>query len=151
VKGTFTTLKYQDGELLETLVCHNDFTNVGHTWMWQMMAGNLRDPTDGTLTDHLGAARIVVGNGPRMFMAGDERLDGPQTDQAGLDEGYPRVEGSVITFKSTFGERQAVFDWQERGVVTAQGVLIDRAVADQGRKVLGSVWVVVAELELARS
>lgn len=151
MKGTFTTLKYERGVLVDTLVSHNDFTAVGHTWMWNMMAGNLRDPVDGTLTDHLGAARIVVGNGNRPWMMGDERLDGPQTDQAALDDGYPQIAGSVITFRSTFGEQQGIFDWQERGVVTAQGVLIDRAVQDQGRKVMGSVWVVVAELELAFS
>jgi hypothetical protein len=57
---------------------------------------------------------------------------------------------SGISLLATFGEQEAAFDWQERGVVTAQGVLLDRAVRDQGRKVLGAVWQLQADLILDR-
>jgi hypothetical protein len=43
------------------------------------------------------------------------------------DEGLDAVE---IVFAATFGETDAIFDWGERGVVSAQGILIDRSVAD---------------------
>lgn len=160
--GTFTTFKYDDRaaferrEASDILVSTNRFTVAGMTWMWNMMIGNLRS-SDGTLTDHLANARVLVGNGDRPMAFTDERLAGDLTAQAGLDAGFPTVaaiEGDEgmdaveVTFRGTFGEDQAVFDWQERGVVTSAGVLIDRAVRDQGRKVLGAIWQVEARLRL---
>lgn len=160
--GTFTTTKYDSRaaferrEASDVLVSTNRFTTAGMTWMWNAMIGNLRS-SDGTLTDHLGNARVLVGNGDRAFEFSDERLAGDQTAQADLDAGFPTVAviesdeglGAVeVTFRGTFGEDAAVFDWQERGVVTSAGVLIDRAVRDQGRKVLGAIWQVEARLRL---
>lgn len=136
-------------------VSSNRFTLVGMEWMWNMMSGYLRS-SDGTLTDHLGNARIIVGNGTRGFEFADERLAGDQTAQAQLDNGpqIRRVAGDEgmdaveIVFAATFGETDAIFEWQERGVVSAQGVLIDRAVSDGGRKPFGAVWRVEAALRL---
>jgi hypothetical protein len=128
MRGTFVTSKFADRAAFErrepydVLTSHNSFTLVGMEWMWNMMIGNLRS-SDGTLTDQLSSARVLVGNGDRPFAFTDERLAGDQT-------------------------AQAPFDWQERGVVTAAGVLIDRAVRDQGRKVLGAIWQVEARLRL---
>jgi hypothetical protein len=162
MRGTFVTSKFADRAAFErrepydVLTSHNSFTLVGMEWMWNMMIGNLRS-SDGTLTDQLSSARVLVGNGDRPFAFTDERLAGDQTAQAPLDAGFPtieRVEGDEgldavqVTFRGTFGEDQAAFDWQERGVVTAAGVLIDRAVRDQGRKVLGAIWQVEARLRL---
>lgn len=161
--GVFTTTTYESraaferGAVADVLVSRNSFTNVGLQWMWQMMAGQLRD-ADGTLNDHLGAARVVVGDGSRAFDLRDTRLVGEETAQATLEPGYPTIAlqapgddghaAGVISFLATFGEDQAAFDWQERGVVTAQGVLLDRSVQDQGRKVLGAVWQLRADLFL---
>jgi hypothetical protein len=149
MRGVFVIEKYRDAQAREPYeICRstNAFTTVGLEWMWRMMLGELRDP-DGTLTDQLASARIVVGNGSQEFAAGDTRLAGEQTAQVALD-GEPQVDGASITMRATFGEQDAIFDWQERGVVTAQGVLLDRSVADGGRKVLGSVWQVTATLTL---
>lgn len=152
--GTFTTVKYGSREdflhdrPLDVVVTHNEFTRVGMEWIWKMAAGQLRDSLTGLLTDSLASARIVVGNGSSEMSASDERLAGPQTDQAGMDDGYPQVGGNAITFQATFGERDAIFEWGERGVVSAQGVLLDRSVADGGRKPLGAIWTVQAVLEL---
>jgi hypothetical protein len=152
MRGTFVTSKFADRAAFErrepydVLTSHNSFTLVGMEWMWNMMIGNLRS-SDGTLTDQLSSARVLVGNGDRPFAFTDERLAGDQTAQAPLDAGFPtieRVEGDEgldavqVTFRGT----------QERGVVTAAGVLIDRAVRDQGRKVLGAIWQVEARLRL---
>lgn len=163
--GTFTTRKYncrsdfEAGRVEDEVVSTNRFTNVGLEWMWKQMAGIHRG-ADGKLLDHLGAARIVVGNGTVGFTPSDTRMLGDQTDQADLDMGYPKVEGPIVlpdeeeayrmVFRATFGEQQAIFDWQERGVVSAQGVLLDRSVMDQGRKVLGAVWQIEAALDLTR-
>lgn len=160
--GKFTTRKFQNRPALEAgrpsdvAVSYNRFTQVGLNWMWEMMAGNLRDPQDRTLNDHLGSARLLVGNSSQPFAYGDTRLAGDQTAQAPLDEGFPLVQpydngdtqGVQLLMRATFGEQDAAFDWQERGVVTAQGVLIDRSVQDQGRKVLGAIWQLEAALIL---
>lgn len=158
MQGIFTTRKYdRAGRLDDVVVSRNSFTLVGMEWMWGAMAGMMRDPEDGHMLDHLGSARIIVGNGTAGFSFEDTRLSGTDTDQAQLDqppvirrvadaEGVER--GVEIVFGATFGERSAVFDWAERGVVTAQGILIDRAVSDQGRKPLGVVWTVEAALRL---
>jgi hypothetical protein len=155
VIGTFTTTKYDSrGAFIErrpsgVVVSRNSFTDVGLSWMWQMMTGLLRDPADGTLTDHLGKARLVVGDSAAPFSPADTRLAGENTAQAPLDSA-PMISNGSVTFTATFGEDIGGFDWQERGVVTAQGVLLDRAVGDQGRKVLGAVWTLQAILELTR-
>lgn len=162
VIGRFTTTQYDCRSDFERsrpsgiLVSHNRFTLVGMEWMWNMMAGYLRS-SDGTLTDHIGNARLVVGNGDRPFEPTDERLAGDQTAQASLDNGYPQVrrvavedgpQAAEIVFSATFGEREGIFDWAERGVVSSQGILLDRAVSDQGRKPFGAVWTVEAALRL---
>jgi hypothetical protein len=162
VQGIFTTRKYDSRSDFDAdrpsdiVVAHNRFTVVGMTWMWNMLAGNLRK-SDGTLNDHLGSARIVIGNSDQPFDFSDQRLYGDMTAQAELDMGFPTVtptpgdegpDAVAINFRSTFGEDQAIFEWQERGVVSAQGVLIDRAVADGGRKPLGAVWTCEATLIL---
>ena len=163
--GVFTTTRYDSRRDFDEQrpsgvhVARNHFTAAGVRWMWEMMAGRLRQD-DGTLSDHLGSARIVVGNSDLGYVPNQERLQGDQTAQAALDGGFPTTEVrlledddflrplGLITFRATFGEADACFDWREQGVVTAQGVLIDRAVGDGGRKVLGSVWQTEAVLEL---
>lgn len=164
--GTFTVTKFASRRAFDERrpygrsVSRNGFTEVGLKWMWEMMAGHIRS-SDGTLNDHIGAARIVVGNGDARTSGELTRLTGDQTDEAPVDAGFPVVSTELIpgddiavpvgriTFQATFGESQAVFDWQERGIMTAQGVLLDRAVSDQGRKPLGAVWTVGAVLELS--
>lgn len=149
MKGTFTTTVYNSRREFEdqcpsrVVVHHNDFTNVGYEWMWRRMAGQAPDSLDG--------ASIGVGNGGDVFTGGETELAGDLTAERPLDDGFPLIAGPKITFQATFGERDAGFDWMERGVYTPSGVLIDRAVGDAGRKVLGAVWVVQAELELTRS
>lgn len=150
MRGKFTTWMYESRRQFElerpycVEVSHNDFTNVGYTWMWERLAGRTTPP------DSLNEAVIGVGNGNAPFMPGDEALQGTEQWTAPLDVGFPEIVGSKITLQATFGERDGVFDWMERGIFTPSGVLIDRAVSDQGRKVFGAVWVVSAELELGR-
>jgi hypothetical protein len=145
VIGTFTTRTYatradwiarrESG----VYVARNAFTTVGMTWMWRRMVG--------MVPDTLAEAEIVVGDGLSGFVGTEEALTGENQDRAGLTV-PPEIVGSRIVLRSTFTERQANFDWMERGIVVPSGVLIDRSVADQGRKVFGAVWDVEAELEL---
>lgn len=159
--GTFTTTQYNSreeferGEVSGLHISRNRFTIVGMEWMWQMMTGQLRNE-DGTLTDALSQARIIVGNGDADFSFADTRLAGGETAQSPVTTmAFERralggeVPDSVeFVALATFGENEAAFEWQERGVVTNQGVLIDRAVSDQGRKVMGAVWQLEARLTL---
>ena len=146
MRGTFTTTTYDSRDAFTRQlssgihVCHNEFTNVGFEWIWHRLVG--------VANDTLSQASIWVGDSAQPFNPGDVSLWGEQTANAGLDSGFPEVVGAKVTLRATFGERDAIFDWAERAVVTASGVLLDRAVGDQGRKVLGAVWVVEAELEL---
>lgn len=164
--GTFTTTAYASRQDLilrrpsGVYVSTNRFTDAGLEWMWNMMLGNLRDAETNLLTDQLSSARLVVGTGDAPFSPLDARLAGDSTAQAPMDTGYPIVTGMVqgdegrdacrLTLRATFGEQDGNFDWAERGVVTAQGVLLDRSVEDQGRKVLGAVWTLEAALDLDR-
>lgn len=164
--GTFTVTKYVDRRHFEhdcphdVVVTPNSFTDEGMRWIWDMILGNHRN-ADGTLTDQLQSARMVVGNSDAPFSGSQRRLDGDLTAQADMVTGFPTILGMTnvgdedqqvcrTMFRAVFGEREAIFDWLERGVVTAQGVLLDRAVGDGGRKVLGSVWAAEASLDLTR-
>jgi hypothetical protein len=167
VIGTFTTTRFDSRRDFDerrssgAYVCRNHFTEIGVRWMWEMMTGRLRS-SDGTLNDHLGSARLVVGNGDLAYAPEQSRLTGDQTAQADMDNGFPltsvemtdvgedlRLPVGRITLRAVFDENTGNFEWREQGVVTAQGVLIDRAVGDAGRKPLGAVWETQAVLELS--
>lgn len=147
--GTFTTWMYdsRQDQILErpsgVHIAHNDFTNAGMNWMWSKMVG--------LMPDDLSQAQIVIGDSGATFTGGEEKLVGTNQSARPLMQGYPQVVGTRILLRAEFGERDGIHEWAERGVVVPSGVLIDRAVADQGRKVLGAVWVVEAELELVGS
>lgn len=149
MRGQFTTWMYHCRADVERArpycitIHHNDFTNVGMEWMWRKMVG--------LMPDDLSQAHIVIGDSGAVFTGGEEKLVGTNQSARPLMEGYPQINGARIMLRAEFGERDGIHEWAERGVVVPSGVLIDRSVADQGRKVLGAVWIVEAELELATS
>jgi hypothetical protein len=102
-------------------------TDEGASRLWEILSGQSGD----SLAD----GRLVVRNGS-------------QEASANFDS-TPAVDGREITFTATFGEGVANFEWSSRDVVSAEGVVIDRDVADMGRKAAGAVWTVDAVLELA--
>jgi hypothetical protein len=75
-------------------------------------------------------------------------------DQQSATKPIENIEVSVdddgvhlVTLTATFGEPEANFDWNVRGVVLADGTDIDRKVVDQGRKAEGSVWTLEIVLQ----
>lgn len=96
--------------------------------------------------ESLAGARVVVGDGDRPFDPADSALAGEQTASA-AQAADPVVEGGTVTLTAAFDEREAVFDWLECGILVGD-VLIDRTVADHGRKALGSVWTLSVSLDL---
>lgn len=104
------------------------------------------------LRELLEGGTVVVGNGNEAETSDDRELSGDQQASAPIDsvevmgdfdDGPPRV-----VVRGTFGEESANFEWRERGIRNKDGVMIDRVVADQGRKVPGAIWTLEASIEL---
>lgn len=129
------------------------YTDGGFEWVWKMLLGQVRNE-DGGLSDQLASARLVVGDGSRDFQGTDVRLAGENTAYAELDDGYPQLQsipgGVALVLRATFDEQTANFEWREKGLTSARGVLIDRTVGDQGRKAPGTRWTAEVVLELVR-
>lgn len=157
MRGTFVTSKFPDRAAWiaqrpsQVQASRNSFTLNGLELLWRILTGQERNEQGG-LSDHLGKARLIVGNGQTPANPADVRLAGTQTAYAELDENYPQIQrldsGVALILRGTFGEQAGNFEWRERGVSSIQGQLIDRAVADQGRKAAGSIWTLEAALEL---
>lgn len=62
--------------------------------------------------------------------------------------GRVRQDGNTAVAVALFGGSDAVFEWRERRVVDANGVVLDTALGDFGRKPLGTEWVVQVDIEM---
>lgn len=75
------------------------------------------------------------------------------TDTATVDvqhtEVIPEAGGAILRVRAIFDERAANFEWLKREVVTRDGIVIDSNLEDGGRKVLGMVWDVEVDMNLA--
>lgn len=60
-----------------------------------------------------------------------------------------RLDGGTVTLVGVFAEGFANFEWRIIEVVSKDNVVVDRAEADQGRKVAGAVWTLETSIELA--
>lgn len=101
-------------------------TPDGASLLWEIAVGATQD----SLAD----ASVVVSDGT---LRAQVKLDTP-----------PIVEGGKVTLVATFGEEVANFTWASAEVLSASGVVIDRAVADNGRKTAGAVWTIKTVLDL---
>lgn len=75
-----------------------------------------------------------------------EAVNGTQSARVPLQEIAATVNG--VTVVATFGELDANFEWSDRRILTADGELVDSDPGDHGRKVMGAVWTVQAQIEL---
>lgn len=75
------------------------------------------------------------------------------SDQAAVDvaslDVIPEAGGAILRVRAIFGEDVANFDWLRREVVTRDGVVIDLDIEDRGRKVLGAIWDVEVDINVA--
>lgn len=94
-------------------------------------------------------AHIGVGNGTIPFNSEQEDLQGNNKYRSGMEADYPIVENNRITFKASFGEDIALFDWNEWGVFNAKvgGIMLFRKVESRGTKVL-AIWNFTVTLEV---
>jgi hypothetical protein len=78
---------------------------------------------------------------------GDNEPDEAQQAKAAIES--VAVDGAQATVTASFSEGEANFDWRQRLVASASGVIVDFLEQDMGRKAPGAVWNVEAVLELA--
>lgn len=67
-----------------------------------------------------------------------------------MDSGYPTVSGRVITFRASFGEGDANFEWNEIAIAngaSSSSVSMNRKVASLGTKTTG-IWSVEVKVSL---
>lgn len=85
------------------------------------------------------AAQIGVGNGSQAPDRGQTGLVGTQTAFKAMNPGYPQIgaDGFTITFQSTFGPSEALFNWQEF-CVSNGSVVFNRRTQNVGTKSGGS-------------
>lgn len=101
----------------------------------------------GAAFDHANAY-IGVGNGTEAFAVGQTDLTGSSTFRKAMDVGYPIVDGNTVTYRATFAQAEANFDWNEWGVFNAAsgGVMLNRSVESNGTKQNNQTWVLEVSL-----
>jgi len=112
--------------------------------IWPLVAG------DATATPFNNAnARIGVGDSTTAADATQTDLLGTNKAYSGMDAGYPTYgTDQKIVFRSTFGEAEANFDWNEWVVDNGAGVTLNRKVDSMGTKTQGS-WTLEVSITLA--
>jgi hypothetical protein len=101
-------------------------TAEGAQRIWEILAGQSDDTLDG-------GAILVEGGGQEARSAIEELS----------------IAHGVLTATATFGEDFANFEWRHRELLTKQGVVLDAANEDMGRKASGHEWTITVEVELA--
>lgn len=96
-------------------------------------------------------ARIGVGDGSAAFSTAQTNLQGTNTLRKAMDSGYPVLAAPKITFKSTFGQSEANFNWSEWAIFNAAtgGVMLNRVVENNGTKLSNQTWVLEVEVTFA--
>jgi hypothetical protein len=132
----------------------------GASVQWQTLIGNGTGTGGGALTFYNNAnAAIGVGDSATAAAAGQTDLQAATNRlRKGMDATYPQhtdgtaVANNTITFRSTFGNAEANFTWNEWGVfnspTAATGRMLNRAVQALGAKASGS-WQLTVTLSLA--
>ena len=96
-------------------------------------------------------ARLGVGDGSTAFAVGQTDLQGTNKLRKAMDSGYPTITAPKITFKSTFGQSEANFAWNEWGIFNAStgGVMLNRVVESNGTKQSNQTWVLEVDITFA--
>lgn len=119
-------------------------TEAGVTFLAQAAVGQ------GTVFNNANA-RLGVGNGSNAFAVTQTDLLGSSKFRKGMDVGYPVLDAPVITFKSTFAQSEANFEWNEWGIFNAAtgGVMLNRVVENNGTKQDNQTWVLEVAVTFA--
>lgn len=92
---------------------------------------------------------IYVGNSATNESATQTGLLGASKASARMDSGYPTVSGRAATYRATFGDTQANFDWREIGIANGNNnpIFMNRKQANLGTKNNGT-WTIQVILNL---
>jgi hypothetical protein len=96
---------------------------------------------------------IGVGDNTTAFSASHTDLQASTNKlRVAMEATFPTIATNVLVFKSSFGDTQANFAWQEWGVFNASsaGTMLSRKVESLGTKTSGT-WVVTATLTITAS
>jgi len=122
----------------------NLLLNEGIDEMWDLITG-----AGGTAYNNTNA-RIGVGNGTATASATQTGLQGGSTEFKGMEASYPTSTSQKATFKSSFGDSEANFAWEEWTVdngATADKNL-NRKVESLGTKSSGT-WTLEVSITLS--
>lgn len=131
---------YKANKPFETRVApQNIVTDVGATEMLKLICG-----IAGATPYSAANAKIGIGNDRTPENASQTSLIATESNvfYKGMESGYPKVDGRTMTFKSTYSNNEANFEWNEFAVVNGTGVggvIMNRKVESLGTKVTG-IW-----------
>ena len=141
-------LKELGDRLVETRVVQgNVFLNEGIEYIWKAVAG-----VSGLTPFDEANSHIGVGDGTTSEDPSQTGLTGSNKYYKKVDSGYPKIEGTKIVFRATFGPDEANFDWNEWTVANGPGddyVNLNRKVESLGTKFQGTTWVLTVELSIS--
>lgn len=89
-------------------------------------------------------AYIGVGDSSTAFNVSQTDLQASSNKvRKAMDGGYPTRTNNVLEFQATFGESDANFQWEERGLFNhaSAGQMLCRIVDDLGEKTSAHIWV----------
>jgi hypothetical protein len=114
--------------------CQNIILDGGANEMLKLICG-----TGGTAYS-TSNTKLYVGTSSTAESASQTALvaTGSNLASASMDSGYPIVSGRAATFRASFDENTANFDWKEAGISNGS-VFLNRKVANMGTK-NGGVW-----------
>jgi len=140
---------YSSGKPYETReFVGNLLLNEGINELWKLCCGD-----EGTKWDETNA-RLGVGDSNTAETATQTGLEASTNKfYKAMDSGYPTCgTDQKVTFKATFGESDANFDWKEFTVTNAaddSGANLNRKVSAVGTKSSGQVWELSLEITLS--
>ncbi len=144
---TITETEYCDKFTDVLAFAGNIILDNGATEMLKLIAG------DGTATPYNNAnAKIYVGTDGTAEKANQTGVIATDRNRAyaNMESGYPIVSGRTVTFRASFGNDTANFDWHEVSVTNGTGVgaiALNRKVEDMGRK-NGGTWTMQVSISL---
>jgi hypothetical protein len=123
----------------------NLLLNEGIDELWDLVTG-----AGGTAYNNANA-RIGVGNGNAAAVATQTALQGGSTKLNAMEATYPLSTSQAVTFRSSFGDGEAEFAWEEWTIDNGASAdkNLNRKVVSLGTKASGATWVFTVTVTLS--